>query len=98
MKIICLLLPLLLANLPQQTTKPDTQWSLAARLILNTVHAIDYELKELTDEFPVLRGDEHDWEATDCAQAKEVELTFELPGGERPPKRPGLLQEFRVIE
>jgi len=33
MKMICLLLPLLLANLPQQPTKPEADWSRAARFI-----------------------------------------------------------------
>ena len=54
MKIICLLLPLLLANLPQQTTEPVAHWSLAAQLVRNTVHGIHYKLKELIEEFPQL--------------------------------------------
>lgn len=54
MKIICLLLPLLLANLPQQTAKPETHWSRAARYIGNMVGAIDHQLEALAGEFPQL--------------------------------------------
>lgn len=34
----------------------------------------------------------------DCDSSREVEMTFEVTDTERQPRRPGVLQEFRVIE
>lgn len=77
MKMTCLLLTLLLANLPPQTTKPETRWSLAGELIGNTVRGMDYKLKELAEEFPQLS------EYRERAQVTDQSLFYQkaAPGG-----------------